>query len=215
MYAGHHDQPDRPADQLQPSSLEDRFFPDAVLASELINRSCLLDSPNDSFNYIQQEINLWAEVGDLEQVDQLLKRTSVCPQANDHFVQHASLNLARCMTIGDYEEVISICRSSLNHTQNDSDLTLVCLNNLSIALLYTNKLDEAFSVMQSLLSKIGNMGTDRDTFYDRMGPFLFNFSTLMELRIGQPHQAKMELLSQIGKWFSLDGLPANSFKLAT
>jgi len=86
----------------------------------------------------------------------------------------------------------------------DSD-NYVALNNLAVTLLNQGKVKEAIEVLESALEASPSTVVVAD-------PFLFNLSTLYELRATVGVEKKKELLITVAKW-SGDGLRTNCLKM--
>jgi len=81
----------------------------------------------------------------------------------------------------------------------------VAVNNLSVALLSQGKLKEAIDVLEkSLKASPSSLVV--------VEPFLFNLSTLYELRSTNGFEKKKELLIEVAKW-SGDGLKTHCLKM--
>ncbi|KAJ2934848.1 hypothetical protein H1R20_g2259, partial [Candolleomyces eurysporus] len=83
----------------------------------------------------------------------------------------------------------------------------VAVNNLAVALLNQGKLKEAIEVLESALKASPSSVVVAE-------PFLFNLSTLYELRSNIGFESKRQLLVEVSKW-SGDGLKTTCLKLPT
>jgi len=81
----------------------------------------------------------------------------------------------------------------------------VAVNNLSVALLSQGKLQEGIEVLEAALHASPSSVVVAE-------PFLFNMSTLYELRSTSGFEKKKELLVEVAKW-SGDGLRTNCLKM--
>jgi len=83
----------------------------------------------------------------------------------------------------------------------------VAVNNLSVALLSQGKLKEGIDVLEAALRASPSSVVVAE-------PFLFNLSTLYELRSAAGADKKRELLIEVAKW-SGDGLKTTCLKMPT
>ncbi|KAM6497132.1 hypothetical protein JOM56_007605 [Amanita muscaria] len=83
----------------------------------------------------------------------------------------------------------------------------VAVNNLAVALLGQGKMQEGISVLENALRASPSSVVIAE-------PFLFNLSTLYELRYANAIEKKRELLVEVAKW-SGDGLKTSCLKLPT
>jgi len=81
----------------------------------------------------------------------------------------------------------------------------VAVNNLSVALLSQGKLKEGIAVLESALRSSPSSVVVAE-------PFLFNLSTLYELRSATAAENKRDLLVEVAKW-SGDGLKTTCLKM--
>ncbi|THV02479.1 hypothetical protein K435DRAFT_817676 [Dendrothele bispora CBS 962.96] len=88
--------------------------------------------------------------------------------------------------------------------ENDPD-NYVAVNNLSVALLSQGKLKEGIDVLEKALKSSPSSVVVAE-------PFLFNLSTLYELRSATATEKKLELLIEVAKW-SGDGLKTTCLKM--
>jgi len=84
---------------------------------------------------------------------------------------------------------------------------MLAVNNLAVALLGQGKLKEGIEVLEAALE------TSPSTLA-MAEPFLFNLSTLYELRSSIAADKKRELLIEVAKW-SGDGLRTTCLKMST
>ncbi|KAF7985156.1 hypothetical protein HWV62_7728 [Athelia sp. TMB] len=104
---------------------------------------------------------------------------------------------------GEWERAGELCRKLLDADPED----FVALNNLSVALLGQGKLKEGIAILESALK------TSPATVVVAE-PFLFNLSTLYELRSAMAVDKKKDLLIEVAKW-SGDGLKTTCLKMPT
>lgn len=90
--------------------------------------------------------------------------------------------------------------------EKDAD-DYVAVNNLSVALLSRGKLKEGIEVLERAMRTSPSSVVVAE-------PFLFNLSTLYELRSTAGFEKKKELLVDVAKW-SGDGLKTNCLKMPT
>ncbi|TDL23637.1 hypothetical protein BD410DRAFT_720445 [Rickenella mellea] len=104
---------------------------------------------------------------------------------------------------GDWDKVSKYTRQVL---ESDSD-NVVAINNLAVALLSQGKLREGIEVLETALVASPSAVTVAE-------PFLFNISTLYELRSALALNKKRSLLIEVAKW-SGDGLKTTCLKMSS
>nr|GAT45706.1 tetratricopeptide repeat protein 15-like [Mycena chlorophos] len=106
---------------------------------------------------------------------------------------------------GDWGQVVEILKGEA--LQQDGPERFVAVNNLCVALLSQGKLREGIAVMEGALKESPESVVIAE-------PFLFNLSTLYELRSATAIENKRNLLIQVAKW-SGDGLKTTCLKMPT
>jgi len=104
---------------------------------------------------------------------------------------------------GDWPTVGEILRRLVE----EDDANYAAVNNLAIALLGQGKLKEGIQVLEAALQASPSTLAMAE-------PFLFNLSTLYELRSSIAADKKRELLVEVAKW-SGDGLRTTCLKMPT
>ncbi|KAF5361976.1 hypothetical protein D9756_002342 [Leucocoprinus leucothites] len=104
---------------------------------------------------------------------------------------------------GEWERSVQVLK---NMIEEDAD-NFVAVNNLGVALLSQGKLKEAIEVLERALKSSPSTVVVAE-------PFLFNLSTLYELRSAAGLEKKKDLLIEVAKW-SGDGLRVNCLKMPT
>ncbi|KAJ6619835.1 hypothetical protein B0H10DRAFT_2163687 [Mycena sp. CBHHK59/15] len=105
---------------------------------------------------------------------------------------------------GDWAQASEILRSNVLEQNPDN---YIAVNNLCVALLSQGKLNEGIEVMEKAL-----MASPESVVIAE--PFLFNLSTLYELRSATAIENKRNLLVEVAKW-SGDGLKTTCLKMPT
>ncbi|KAJ2919555.1 hypothetical protein MD484_g859, partial [Candolleomyces efflorescens] len=104
---------------------------------------------------------------------------------------------------GNWKESSDLLRGMIDKDNED----YVAVNNLAVALLNQGKMQEAIEVLESALKSSPSSVVVAE-------PFLFNLSTLYELRSNIGFESKRQLLVEVSKW-SGDGLKTTCLKLPT
>lgn len=107
---------------------------------------------------------------------------------------------------GEWDAAAAILRE-LFAQDDDTNPNYAAVNNLAVALLCQGKLKEGIEVLEAALE------TSPSTLA-MAEPFLFNLSTLYELRSSIAADKKRELLIEVAKW-SGDGLRTTCLKMST
>jgi len=102
---------------------------------------------------------------------------------------------------GEWDRASEILSSLLEKEPEN----FVAVNNLSVALLSQGKLKEGIEVLEKALKSSPSSVVVAE-------PFLFNLSTLYELRSATAAQKKLDLLLEVAKW-SGDGLKTTCLKM--
>ncbi|KDR80719.1 hypothetical protein GALMADRAFT_91300 [Galerina marginata CBS 339.88] len=102
---------------------------------------------------------------------------------------------------GEWSEASEVLKEILDNDANN----FAAVNNLSVALLSQGKLKEGIEVLEAALHASPASVVVAE-------PFLFNLSTLYELRSTNGFEKKKKLLVEAAKW-SGDGLRTNSLKM--
>ncbi|EKM76240.1 hypothetical protein AGABI1DRAFT_78999 [Agaricus bisporus var. burnettii JB137-S8] len=108
-----------------------------------------------------------------------------------------------CATDGQWSMGVALLKKLV---ENDSE-NFVAINNLSVALLSQGQLKEAIDVLEKALKSSPATVVVAE-------PFLFNLSTLYELRSAAGLEKKANLLIEVAKW-SGDGLKTSCLKMPT
>ncbi|CAL1715088.1 unnamed protein product [Somion occarium] len=111
---------------------------------------------------------------------------------------------------GQWEEVETQLRTfvdkeKLKGSANVDKSYFVAVNNLSVAMLSQGKLKEAIQVLEDALHQSPSTIVTAE-------PFLFNLSTLYELRSNTAADKKRDLLIEVGKWAG-DGVRTSCLKM--
>ncbi|KAF9454322.1 hypothetical protein P691DRAFT_656665 [Macrolepiota fuliginosa MF-IS2] len=104
---------------------------------------------------------------------------------------------------GEWEKSVDILKGLIDKDAEN----FVAVNNLSVALLSQGKLKEAIDVLEKALKSSPSTVVVAE-------PFLFNLSTLYELRSAAGLEKKKDLLIEVAQW-SGDGLRTNCLKMPT
>ncbi|KIK50603.1 hypothetical protein GYMLUDRAFT_234560 [Collybiopsis luxurians FD-317 M1] len=103
---------------------------------------------------------------------------------------------------GEWENATNILTNLLEREPEN----FVAVNNLSVSLLSQGKLRQGIETLEKALSASPASVVTAE-------PFLFNLSTLYELRSATATQKKLDLLIEVAKW-SGDGLKASCLKMS-
>jgi len=118
--------------------------------------------------------------------------TQITKDMNDAFLASAE---------GDWQRTTEILKNLL---ANDPD-NFVAINHLSVALLSQGNIKESIDVLEAALQSSPSTVVVAE-------PFLFNLSTLYELRSATAAEKKRDLLVEVAKW-SGDGLKVACLKM--
>ncbi|PPQ91887.1 hypothetical protein CVT25_000762 [Psilocybe cyanescens] len=121
------------------------------------------------------------------------------PAADETLKKMNAAILASAM--GEWTEASELLKAILEKDANN----FVAVNDLSVALLSQGKLKEGIEVLERALYASPSSVVVAE-------PFLFNLSTLYELRATSGFEKKKELLVEVAKW-SGDGLKTNCLKM--
>ncbi|MBW0539440.1 hypothetical protein O181_079155 [Austropuccinia psidii MF-1] len=194
---------------LKPAAHKRHFVPDRQLASDLLQK---LEKNDNHPRWIQEEIRLWIEAGDLARADKLLESLD---KSSLSAAEIASLKVLRLVAGGQWETAISTCQNALLNIDDNDQIKDSLTNNLVISLLYNGKLKQAVPTMSNLVSKFDklNLKQNQSNSLPLLSSFIFNLSTLIDLSNGNSQQNKVDLLHETGEKNLLENVSINSFKL--
>ncbi|KAK7025241.1 trafficking protein particle complex subunit 12 [Favolaschia claudopus] len=144
---------------------------------------------------------IYLQSGNLGMAARHFTKVSDDPEAESSL---KAMNTALLMAAeGDWEQASEVLRAGV---LTDNPDNYVAVNNLCVALLSQGKLKEGIEVMESALK-----ASPQNVVAE---PFLFNLSTLYELRSATAIENKRNLLVEVAKW-SGDGLKTTCLKMPT
>ncbi|KAF8159461.1 hypothetical protein B0H34DRAFT_655232 [Crassisporium funariophilum] len=142
---------------------------------------------------------IYLQGGNVQMASKHFELVAADPNADETLKQMNTALLASAE--GDWSEASNILKAIL---EKDTE-NYVAVNNLSVALLSQGKLKEGIEVLEGALQASPSTVVVAE-------PFLFNLSTLYELRSTTGFEKKRELLVEVAKW-SGDGLRTNCLKM--
>ncbi|KAF9563118.1 hypothetical protein CPC08DRAFT_706257 [Agrocybe pediades] len=142
---------------------------------------------------------IYLQGGDVQEARKQFALVEADPEADDNMKKTNAAFLACAQ--GEWESASTKLQELLAEDANN----FAAVNNLSVALLSQGKLKEGIDVLEKALRASPSSVVVAE-------PFLFNLSTLYELRSTVGLEKKKELLVEVAKW-SGDGLRTNCLKL--
>jgi len=152
---------------------------------------------------------VYLQAGQLDKAETHLAAVAADPSATEptKTLNAAFLASAR----GDWDKAGELLRGLLllgaQAQAQDGDVNYAAVNNLAVALLGQGKLKEGIQVLEDAFEASPSTLAMAE-------PFLFNLSTLYELRSSIAADKKRELLIEVAKW-SGDGLRTTCLKMPT
>ncbi|KAH9000341.1 hypothetical protein EDB92DRAFT_1789692 [Lactarius akahatsu] len=176
---------------------------DFAAATALLEPLVATDQPEPPGAELRAALGrVYLQAGQLEKAEEHF--AAVAADASGALESTKALNAAFLASArGEWDVASEILRELF--AQDDSNYAAV--NNLAVALLGQGKLKEGIEVLEAALE------TSPSTLA-MAEPFLFNLSTLYELRSSIAADKKRELLIEVAKW-SGDGLRTTCLKMST
>jgi len=142
---------------------------------------------------------IYLQAGDLSSAAQLFEKVAANPDAEPSLQISNSAMLAAAN--GDWRASAELYSQLMSKDQDD----IIAINNYAVSLLCQGRLKEGIHVLEAALQASPSAITTTE-------PFIFNLSTLYELRSGLTAHKKRDLLIEVAKW-SGDGVRTACLKL--
>ncbi|KAF7430912.1 hypothetical protein PC9H_006627 [Pleurotus ostreatus] len=175
---------------------------DFAAATKLLEPLCLQEDSNTSSPALRSSIaRIYLQAGYVQMAAKHFDMVEKDPTAESALKDMNKALLASAN--GEWEAASNALKKALSGDKEN----FAAVNNLAVALLSQGKLKEGIDVLETAMKASPSAVVVAE-------PFLFNLSTLYELRSGNALDKKRELLLEVAKW-SGDGLKTACLKMPT
>ncbi|KAL4259902.1 Trafficking protein particle complex subunit 12 [Pleurotus pulmonarius] len=175
---------------------------DFAAATKLLEPLCLQEDSNTSSPALRSSIaRIYLQAGYVQMAAKHFDIVDKDPMAEPALKDMNKALLASAN--GEWDAVSNTLKKALSEDKEN----FAAVNNLAVALLSEGKLKEGIEVLETAMKASPSAVVVAE-------PFLFNLSTLYELRSGNALDKKRELLLEVAKW-SGDGLKTACLKMPT